>query len=63
MFTNDYLAKADVVWDSLTTGRTDGALVRFVTPISRDETEADADQRLQRFMAQLLPRLPTYVPE
>jgi exosortase D (VPLPA-CTERM-specific) len=62
-FTNDYLAKADVVWDSLTTGRTDGALVRFVTPISRDETEADADERLQRFMAEILPRLPTYVPE
>ncbi len=35
--TNDYLAKADVVWDSLTIGRTDGALVRFVTPIARGE--------------------------
>jgi|TARA_R110002020_G_scaffold47754_2_gene136208 exosortase D (VPLPA-CTERM-specific) len=61
--TNDYLAKVDVVWDSLTTGRTDGALVRFVTPINPGETEADADARLQGFMGELLPRLPRYIPE
>jgi hypothetical protein len=61
--TNDYLAKAKVVYDSLTIGRTDGALVRFVTPINADETEADADARLQGFMAELLPRLPRYIPE
>ena len=61
--TNDYLAKIGVVYDSLTIGRTDGALVRFVTPISANETEADADARLQGFMAELLPRLPRYIPE
>nr|WP_249200338.1 VPLPA-CTERM-specific exosortase XrtD [Thetidibacter halocola] len=61
--TNDYLAKADVVWDSLTIGRTDGALVRFVTPINRGETAADADARLRDFMAELLPRLPRFIPE
>lgn len=61
--TNDYLAKAKVVYDSLTIGRTDGALVRFVTPINADETEADADARLQGFMGELLPRLPRYIPE
>ena len=27
--TSDYLAKASVVWDSLTRGRTDGALTRL----------------------------------
>ena len=61
--TNDYLAKIDVVYDSLTIGRTDGALVRFVTPINPGETEADADARMQGFMARLLPRLPRYIPE
>lgn len=61
--TNDYLAKASVVWDSLAMGRSDGALVRFVTPIEAGETEADADARLQRFMAELLPTLPRFVPE
>ena len=61
--TNDYLAKIDVVYDSLTIGRTDGAMVRFVTPINTNEAEADADARLQAFMATLLPRLPRYIPE
>ncbi|TNC74802.1 VPLPA-CTERM-specific exosortase XrtD [Rubellimicrobium roseum] len=61
--TNDYLAKASVVWDSLTMGRTDGAMVRFVTPILENESEADADARLQRMMADALPRLPSFVPE
>ncbi|MFA9229798.1 MAG: VPLPA-CTERM-specific exosortase XrtD [Microgenomates group bacterium] len=61
--TNDYLVKASVVYDSLTMGRADGAMVRFVTPIAREETEADAEARLMRLMADLLPKLPRFVPE
>lgn len=61
--TNDYLAKASVVWDGFMRGRTDGALVRFVTPIGEEEAEASADARLQDFMAKALPRLPQYIPE
>ena len=61
--TNDYLAKFSVVWDSLTRGRSDGALIRFVTPISPEESEADADARLQRFMLPALLNLPRFVPE
>jgi exosortase D (VPLPA-CTERM-specific) len=61
--TNDYLAKIDVVYDSLTIGRTDGAMVRFVTPINPGEDEATADARIQTFMADLLPRLPRFIPE
>jgi EpsI family protein len=57
--TSDYRAKASVVWDSLTRGRTDGALVRFVTEIAPGETEA----RMQRFMREVLDRLPRFIPE
>ncbi|WP_289069445.1 VPLPA-CTERM-specific exosortase XrtD [uncultured Aliiroseovarius sp.] len=60
--TNDFKAKIGVVYDSLTMGRTDGALVRYVTPIRPDESEADADARLIDFMTQSLPRLPRFVP-
>jgi exosortase D (VPLPA-CTERM-specific) len=60
---NDFAAKMTVVYDSLTRGRTDGALVRLVTPIRSDETEADADARLQRLMSKALLRLPRFVPE
>lgn len=60
--TNDFKAKASVLYDSLTMGRSDGALVRYVTPIRAGETEADADARLQEFMATSLKRLPDFVP-
>ena len=61
--TNDYAAKVTVVYDSLLLGRTDGAIVRFVTPILEGEAEADADARMQGFMAQILPKLPRFIPE
>ncbi|MFK7751198.1 MAG: VPLPA-CTERM-specific exosortase XrtD [Sedimentitalea sp.] len=59
---NDFKAKASVVKDSLTMGRSDGALVRYVTPINADETEAEADARVQQFMRESMPRLPRFVP-
>ncbi len=61
--TNDFAAKISVVHDSLRIGRTDGALVRFVTPIEVGETEAEAEARIERLMADLLPQLPRFVPE
>ncbi|MCK0122084.1 VPLPA-CTERM-specific exosortase XrtD [Loktanella sp. F6476L] len=61
--TSDYAAKATVVYDSFTRGRTDGAMVRFVTPIAEHETTADADSRLQGFMADVLQKLPAFIPE
>ncbi|MBE9640445.1 VPLPA-CTERM-specific exosortase XrtD [Salipiger mangrovisoli] len=61
--TNDFATKLLVLRDSLLRGRTDGALVRFVTPIGRNETEAEADARLQAIMARALEKLPRYVPE
>jgi len=61
--TNDYLAKASVVYDSLTKGRSDGAMVRFVTPIGEGETEAAAEARMQRLMVAALPKLPVFIPE
>jgi len=61
--TNDFAAKATVVYDSLTRGRTDGAMVRFTTPIGAKESEAAADARIQAFMAEALGTLPTFVPE
>lgn len=60
--TNDFLAKLVVVYDSIRIGRTDGALIRYVTEIGRNETEADADARLIRFMETSLTRMPRFVP-
>jgi EpsI family protein len=59
---NDFRAKLSVLSDSLTIGRTDGALVRFVTPIGPDETDAEAEARLVAFMRLSLAPLPRFVP-
>ncbi|MEL6519332.1 MAG: VPLPA-CTERM-specific exosortase XrtD [Pseudomonadota bacterium] len=60
--TNDFAAKLSVVYDSLSEGRTDGSLIRFVTPIARGETEAEAEARMQRLIGTVLPKLPRFVP-
>ena len=61
--TSDYAAKASVIYDSLTIGRSDGAMVRFVTPIADGEDDTAADARLQAFMGEVLPHLPKFIPE
>ena len=61
--TNDYMAKASVVWDSLTMGRSDGALIRVITPILDGESEATAESRLQGFAKLALQKLPRFIPE
>ena len=48
--------------DSLTTNRTDGALIRLVTSVGETEDLKLADQRLQGFVQDLIPQLPAYIP-
>ncbi len=62
-YTNDFAVKLYTVLDSLRYGRTDGALVRYTTPVMHGETEADADARIKRFLAASLPTLPRFLPE
>ena len=59
---NDFAAKFSVVYDSVVTGEQHGALVRFTTAVAPGEAEADADARLQAFMAEALLSLPRFVP-
>lgn len=60
--TNDVVAKIDVVLDGFRINRTDGALVRFVTPIAYDESEADAEKRIEELMGEVLPQIPKFIP-
>ncbi len=61
--TNDFKVKLVTIADSLTMGRSDGALVRFTTPVAQGETIEVADARIRRLMAEVLPVLPKYLPE
>lgn len=60
---NEFAARLLLRLDGLTTGRTDGALVRVVTPVLPGEGEATADARLRRLMAATVPRLAGFIPE
>lgn len=60
--TNDFAAKFHTVADSMTRGRSDGGLVRVITPIGSGGAAA-ADARLQRFLGDTLDRLDRFVPE
>ncbi len=62
-YTNDILAKFSIIYDGLRYGRTDGALIRYVTPINAGETADAADARIKRLMRETLPRLRRFVPE
>ena len=63
ILTNEYAVKWYVFWDALTRHRTDGALVRFVTPIGEGESLSSADERLRAFTVQAAARLTPFVPD
>ncbi len=58
----DFAAKFYLMVDGIKTGRTDGALVRLTTLITRDETEADAEARLTGLLQEVMPALPRFIP-
>ncbi|WP_371039446.1 VPLPA-CTERM-specific exosortase XrtD [Rhodosalinus sp. FB01] len=60
--TDDVAAKLAVIYDGITKGRTDGALVRYVTPILDEETVDEAEARLNEMLATSLGRMPEFVP-
>ena len=59
---NEYWMKWYLLTDSLSMNRTDGSLVRLVTPIMPNEKEADAEARLNEFLSIVNPMLNDYVP-
>jgi len=61
--TNEYLVKWYLLEDALLRNRTDGALVRLVTPLLEDEPAPAADARLAQFAARALPALRAYLPD
>lgn len=58
----DIAAKAHLLIDGITTGRTDGGIVRLTTLIAPGESDADAEARLQDVLQQVIEPLPRFVP-
>ena len=59
---NDYMAKAYMMADAIRWNRTDGALIRIVTPVLPNEGIAAAQQRAIGFANQMSPLLPRFIP-
>ena len=59
---NEYMAKVYMVTDAMPMNRTDGALVRVITPIDSRDGVAAAKARAEEFTAQLAPMLPRFIP-
>jgi len=62
VLTNMFQLKAYAFWDALTKRRTDGALVRLITPVYAAEQPRDAEARLQRFAREFVPVLAGFLP-
>ncbi len=59
--TNAYQVKLFNFWNALTRQRTDGALVRVMTPVALSESEEAAERRLRRFLDHAVPVLEDYL--
>ena len=60
---SEYVTKAFLIWDSMRTGRRDGAIVRVVVPINPSESIDAATQRALSFANPSLPLLNHFLPQ
>jgi EpsI family protein len=62
ILTNAWELKFYTFWDFLTRQRSDGALVRLITPVLQGEQVEDAEKRLQDFTRHIVPVLNEFIP-
>jgi len=62
VLTSTWEIKICTFWDALTKKRTDGALVRIISPISGSESVQEAESRLQAFTREIVPVTNEYLP-
>jgi len=63
IITSEYLVKWYILWDALTRGRTDGALVRLTTMVPPGEDLAKADNLLVSLANEVGSILANYIPD
>jgi EpsI family protein len=59
---NEYDAKYYLIADSIRLHRSDGALVRLMTPMLQGESPDAAQARIMKVGSQLIPLLDNYIP-
>ena len=59
---SSYYAKVLMTFSKVKNGRSDGAIVRLITPIARGESDAAAEERLKDALRAVVVPLPRFVP-
>jgi EpsI family protein len=59
---NEYAGKFYLIWDSLKTGRRDGAIVRVFVPVNRSKNPEQALNTALDFARTIQPQLPAFLP-
>jgi exosortase D (VPLPA-CTERM-specific) len=62
LITNEFAVKWYLFWDALTAHRTDGAMVRVITPLLPTTSMASADQHIEDLISKIAPNLTPYIP-
>jgi EpsI family protein len=60
---SEYWAKFYLVADSIRSGRSDGSLIRVITPVGRNEDIKEAEARAAAFAEGILPLLDNHIPQ
>ncbi len=60
---SEYWAKIYLVTDSIRLNRTDGSLVRVITPMPPGEDEKTAEARAAQFVSEIAPSLSRFIPD
>lgn len=60
---SEYWAKFFLVADAIRFNRTDGALVRVISPVGRGESVEQSEQRAVEFARRIYPELSEFIPE
>ncbi|MEO1251615.1 MAG: VPLPA-CTERM-specific exosortase XrtD [Pseudomonadota bacterium] len=63
MVANEFIMKLWLMFDAVTRQRSDGAMVRLITPVIDGEPITAADARLVEMMSELETFMPAYVPD
>jgi exosortase D (VPLPA-CTERM-specific) len=62
VITNEIAVKWYLFWDALTAHRTDGAMIRVITPLSTTTPVANADRSIVDVISRMAPQLTRFVP-
>jgi EpsI family protein len=60
---SEYWGRLYTLADAVTRGRTDGALIRVIVPLSAQQTQAQAREAGLAFAQSVLPSLPGFIPD